>query len=54
MRKRWWESKTVYTGIASIVGAAVAAATGYTIPPEVTLAVIGAIGIFLRDAIAKQ
>lgn len=54
MAKRWWESKTVWTGIASIVGALAAALTGVPIPPEATLAAVGAVGIFLRDAISKR
>lgn len=53
-KKRWWESKTVWTGITSIVGAVAGVLTGaLTAATAAPIVVPALIGIFLRDAINK-
>lgn len=51
---KWYGSKTVWTGFASIIAGIGAIATG-TVPmyEGMQMIIMGALGIFLRDAIYK-
>lgn len=48
MGKKWWQSKTIWTNVAAIIGALVAAYTTGVSEEEVATMVLGVINIILR------
>lgn len=53
-KKRWWKSKTIITGVVSIIGAAAGFATG-ALPMlgAIQIIEVALLGVFLRSAIDK-
>jgi len=51
--KRWYESKTIWLGVSTIVIAVVSAVAGGAGWEEAVLAAIGAVNVFLRTQTGK-
>lgn len=47
-KKPWWQSKTIWVGVATVVGAAGSAVAGEASWVEAIVAAIGLVNIFLR------
>lgn len=53
--KKWYQSKTILTGIAAVIGAAGAYFTGQAAPADaLQTATTALIGIFLRTGMLKR
>jgi hypothetical protein len=52
--KKWWQTKTTWTGIAGLVAAVGGACTGQLPAPDaIQLGIISLLGIFGRQALLK-
>lgn len=47
--KEWWKSKTVWINLISVVAMMVQSHTGFVIPPEGQIAILGVINLILRS-----
>lgn len=54
MTKKWYRSKTIWTGVTAIVGAVAAAMTGeIEVGTALQTVVVALVGIFLREGVGK-